>query len=150
MPGGGGAVEVLDVAIVGGGPGGLAAANSVLLAAQHDLRVRVFERARRLRPVGFTLGLMGNGYNALESIHPAIYRRISDATLPDGPVVMHNHRDEETMRQPSATRIFKAWNSRVGHIPWCAGKSGRKQLRGCVSSSGCCATCLGMRPGMRR
>lgn len=57
----------LDVAIVGGGPGGLAAACSILKTSP-NLKVRVFERAKELRVVGFTLGMIDNGFNALEAI----------------------------------------------------------------------------------
>jgi hypothetical protein len=50
--------DFVDVAIVGGGPGGLAAALAIERAAP-GTRVAVFERARSLKPVGFTIGLMG-------------------------------------------------------------------------------------------
>ena len=48
----------VDVAIVGGGPCGLATAVGIARAAP-DLRVAVLERADQLRPVGFTIGLLG-------------------------------------------------------------------------------------------
>ena len=48
----------VDVAIVGGGPAGLAAALAIERASP-STRVAVFERARVLRPVGFTIGMMG-------------------------------------------------------------------------------------------
>ena len=51
------AVTDVDVCIVGGGPAGLAAALAIERAAP-GTRVAVLERARSLKPVGFTIGLM--------------------------------------------------------------------------------------------
>jgi 2-polyprenyl-6-methoxyphenol hydroxylase-like FAD-dependent oxidoreductase len=48
---------MLDVAIVGAGPGGAAAANGIRRAAP-QLQVKVFERAPILRRVGFAVALM--------------------------------------------------------------------------------------------
>lgn len=48
----------VDVAIVGGGPAGLATARALARAAP-QLSVAVLERARAMLPVGFTIGLMG-------------------------------------------------------------------------------------------
>ena len=57
---------LLDVAIVGGGPGGLAAAKSIL-TARPDLRVAVFERSTNIKaPRGASLGLLPNGFRALQ------------------------------------------------------------------------------------
>ena len=56
-----------DVAIVGAGPGGLAAAYAL---KQRGFSVRVFEQARELQPIGAALGLFPNAYKALEAIHP--------------------------------------------------------------------------------
>lgn len=48
----------VDVAIFGGGPAGLSTARAIEIASP-GTRVAVFERARSLKPVGFTIGLMG-------------------------------------------------------------------------------------------
>ncbi len=59
----------LDVAIIGGGPGGLAAAHAVTAAAPH-LKVAVLERVPQLirRGAGFSLAV--NGQKALRAISP--------------------------------------------------------------------------------
>ncbi|GAB4822622.1 hypothetical protein N2152v2_009668 [Parachlorella kessleri] len=63
---------LLDVAIVGGGPGGLAAAKSIL-TARPDLRVAVFERSTNIKaPRGASLGLLPNGFRALQAIDPSL------------------------------------------------------------------------------
>ena len=56
-----GTINDVDVAVVGGGPAGLSAALAIERAAP-GTRVAVFERARSLKPVGFTIGLMGKGF----------------------------------------------------------------------------------------
>jgi 2-polyprenyl-6-methoxyphenol hydroxylase-like FAD-dependent oxidoreductase len=48
----------VDVAIVGGGPCGQALALGISRAAPH-LRVALLERTTALKPVGFTIGLLG-------------------------------------------------------------------------------------------
>lgn len=59
----------VDVAILGGGPGGLAAAHAL---GRRGLSVKVFERTKELRPIGAALGLFPNAYKALEAIDPQL------------------------------------------------------------------------------
>lgn len=58
---------ILDIAIVGAGPGGLSAAHAL---ANRGFSVGVFERAKTLRPIGAALGLAEQGYQALSEINP--------------------------------------------------------------------------------
>lgn len=71
---------MLDVAIAGGGPGGLAAAAAILRAAP-GLSVAVLERST-LRPRGANVSLMPNGVHALAAIDPALAAQLlaGDAT----------------------------------------------------------------------
>jgi len=57
--------NILDVAIIGSGPGGLSAA--LALSKNHN-RVAVYEKASAFRPIGAALGLHELGYAALESL----------------------------------------------------------------------------------
>ena len=113
----------VDVAIVGGGPCGLAVAVGLSRAAP-SLKVAVLERADALRPVGFTIGLLGkdrgerrsthargrvflartrphpspsthpgNGLNALHALDPSLGATIEDGLLPDGPFVQFSAED---------------------------------------------------------
>jgi FAD-dependent urate hydroxylase len=59
------AVRDLDVIVVGGGIGGLSAA-AALLRSGH--RVRVFDQARELRPVGAGISLWSNGVKVLNAL----------------------------------------------------------------------------------
>lgn len=59
----------LDVAIVGGGPGGLAAALALRQVAPH-LAVRVFEKTKQLRPTGAMMLASSPACQVLEAIYP--------------------------------------------------------------------------------
>lgn len=56
----------LDVAIIGGGVGGLALA----AALQHNpnLRVNVYERAKEMKEIGAVIGVAPNGLRTLEKL----------------------------------------------------------------------------------
>ncbi|KAI8476852.1 MAG: hypothetical protein J3K34DRAFT_463521 [Monoraphidium minutum] len=66
-----------DVAIIGGGPAGLAAAHALSAASRGACRVGVFERVPQLtvRGAGFTI--MANGLEAVSAISPRLYGRIT-------------------------------------------------------------------------
>ena len=61
----------VDVAIVGGGPAGLATAHAIARAAPR-LSVRVYERAAALAPRGAIVAVVPNGVKALRAIDPAL------------------------------------------------------------------------------
>eukprot|EP00884_Botryococcus_braunii_P001468 jgi/Botrbrau1/11321/Bobra.0038s0081.1 len=67
---------VLDVAIVGAGPGGLATANA-LLRAIPNVNLKVYEGSRRMAAQGAGVLLNVNGLAALEAINPAIEKRMA-------------------------------------------------------------------------
>ncbi len=57
--------DILDVAVIGAGPGGLAVAHAL---AKLGFSVGIFEKAKILRPIGAALGLADMGYKALADI----------------------------------------------------------------------------------
>lgn len=61
----------VDVAIVGGGPAGLATA-AALRRAVPSATYHVFERARAMREIGASVALSPNGQKALAAIDPAL------------------------------------------------------------------------------
>lgn len=69
----------VDVAIVGGGPAGLATANA-LLRVLPDLHVEVFERMP-FSAMGAGVLLNVNGQNALEAIDPALYYHMLERSV---------------------------------------------------------------------
>ncbi|KAL0048045.1 hypothetical protein WJX82_006382 [Trebouxia sp. C0006] len=65
----------VDVAIVGGGPGGLAAAAAIVSALGDDVRVKVYESMKGYRLQGSGVGLNANAQRALEAINPELLAR---------------------------------------------------------------------------
>lgn len=87
--------NILDVAIIGSGPGGLSAALA-LSKTQHN-NIAVFDRASAFRPIGAALGLNDLGYAALDSLGIADKVRSKAANpkwhllqRPDGEVLYDN------------------------------------------------------------
>ena len=68
--------NVCDVAIVGAGPGGLAAA---LALQRQGLDVRVFEQREEFRPAGVAIFIWPHGLNALKSFDPETTERVVEA-----------------------------------------------------------------------
>eukprot|EP00877_Chromochloris_zofingiensis_P014712 jgi/Chrzof1/9495/Cz04g05090.t1 len=69
----------LDVAIVGGGPAGLAAA-CALRVVKPDLQIKVFERSKTI-PQGAAVLVNINGQNALEAIDPELQSKLASRAL---------------------------------------------------------------------
>lgn len=71
----------VDVAIVGGGPAGLATALALARSAP-NLKVAVLERAREMKPIGFTIGLMGEWVGGLEKRGGDVAQCVGQASTP--------------------------------------------------------------------
>jgi salicylate hydroxylase len=82
---------VVDVAIIGAGPGGLAAAHALLL---RGLSVKVFERARELRLIGAALGLFPNAYKALEAINPELCLQVLNVGVEPSEQILQNSKGD--------------------------------------------------------
>lgn len=78
---------VVDVAIIGAGPGGLAAAHALL---RLGLSVKVFERAREMRLIGAALGLFPNAYKALEAIDPELCLQVLNVGVEPTEQILQN------------------------------------------------------------
>lgn len=109
----------VDVAIVGSGPCGAALALGISRAAP-GLRVALLERTTSLKPVGFTIGLLGNGLNALHAIDPGLGATVEAGLLPDGPFVQYSADDPAKINVafPSAAGIWEGLSRNTGHYPW--------------------------------
>jgi len=70
--------NVVDIAIIGAGPGGLSAAHAL---ARLGFSIRVFERAKVLRPIGAALGMGEIGYAALAEIDAVVAQQVRKSAV---------------------------------------------------------------------
>ena len=70
--------NVVDIAIIGAGPGGLSAAHAL---ARLGFSIRVFERAKVLRPIGAALGMGEMGYAALAEIDAVLAQQVRESAV---------------------------------------------------------------------
>lgn len=85
-----------DVAIIGGGPCGLATAHALSRVLPASASIAVLERAPSLElPRGAGLGMEVNGLKALEAINPDVYRTIlAKHSSSMGTLEVRNHHGE--------------------------------------------------------
>jgi salicylate hydroxylase len=84
-----------DVVVIGGGTVGLATA--VGLYERKIQRVKVYEKATQLRPIGALLGLFPNGFTALKGISSSVADEVLEVSLPYKGNIRHDfERDDET------------------------------------------------------
>ncbi|GBF90246.1 hypothetical protein Rsub_03379 [Raphidocelis subcapitata] len=110
---------MLDVAIVGGGPGGLALARALQVKAP-ALRVQVFERASGLHKRGAGVAIAPNGTAALRAIDPPLADKILATSLERNLVVVEDAQGREMSRQlMTFGALGKAPGQAMdGLIPW--------------------------------
>eukprot|EP00877_Chromochloris_zofingiensis_P001428 jgi/Chrzof1/11286/Cz05g31040.t1_ZEP2[v5.2] len=110
--------QELDVAIIGGGPGGMAAA-ACIHKARPDLSVAVFERANKLLPVGFSVLLAQNAFTALKAMDPAIHEKVKQLLLPDGDNTFYHKTGKVLRTSASINSAVKKYDvQEVGRIKW--------------------------------
>ena len=69
------AMTFVDVAIIGGGPGGLASAHAIL-RARPDAKVAVLEKRPKMQRAGAGIVILPNGMRALSAISPLALERV--------------------------------------------------------------------------
>lgn len=104
---------VEKVAIVGAGPGGLAAA--IALRSQ-GIDVQVYEKAQEFRPAGTGLGLAPNGLNFLDAIAPGIVETLKSSGCEVHHTVLKNIQGE-TIRT-NATKYFEQYGQPLLTVWW--------------------------------
>eukprot|EP00245_Coleochaete_scutata_P002224 TRINITY_DN1293_c0_g1_i2.p1 TRINITY_DN1293_c0_g1~~TRINITY_DN1293_c0_g1_i2.p1 ORF type:complete len:576 (-),score=70.47 TRINITY_DN1293_c0_g1_i2:248-1858(-) len=70
----------VDIAIVGGGPGGMAAACAIR-KTRPDVSVGVFERSGELRRIGWAIGVAVNGMHAIQAISQELCDEIAKHSM---------------------------------------------------------------------
>ena len=104
---------VEKVAIVGAGPGGLAAA--IALRSQ-GIDVQVYEKAQEFRPAGTGLGLAPNGLNFLDAIAPGIVETLKSSGCEVHHTVLKNIQGE-TIRT-NATKYLEQYGQPLLTVWW--------------------------------
>ena len=103
----------MNIAIVGGGIGGLATANAML---NKGFNVRVYERTRVLQPIGAGLSLTPNGLNSLEAIRPGIVQLLKQAGSPLHKLVLKRSTGETILSKP--IEIEQQYGQPMLNIQW--------------------------------
>ncbi|WP_298904321.1 FAD-dependent monooxygenase [uncultured Nostoc sp.] len=104
---------VEKVAIVGAGPGGLAAA--IVLRSQ-GIDVQVYEKAQEFRPAGTGLGLAPNGLNFLDAIAPGIVETLKSSGCEVHHTVLKNIQGETI--QTNATKYLEQYGQPLLTVWW--------------------------------
>lgn len=104
---------VEKVAIIGAGPGGLAAA--IALRSQ-GINVQLYEKAQEFRPAGTGLGLAPNGLNCLDAIAPGIVETLKSSGCEVHHTVLKNIQGE-TIRA-NATKYLEQYGQPLLTIWW--------------------------------
>ncbi|KAK4701232.1 microfibrillar-associated protein 1, partial [Phenoliferia sp. Uapishka_3] len=96
----------LRIAIVGAGPGGLAAA--IFFSRQHNISLRVFEQATELREIGAGIHLQKNLYSMLELLGARDDIPTSSQTTSQAPKMQHrNGRTNSVLRESNYSDASK-------------------------------------------
>ncbi|MBD2068225.1 FAD-dependent monooxygenase [Leptolyngbya sp. FACHB-671] len=103
----------MDIAIIGGGIGGLATANALF---KKGFKVQVYERAQALRPIGAGLSLTPNGLNSLNAIQPAIVESIMSAGSPTHTLTLKRSTGEVIASEPMTT--MQQYGQPMLNIQW--------------------------------
>ncbi|MEH2444816.1 MAG: NAD(P)/FAD-dependent oxidoreductase [Nostoc sp.] len=104
---------IVEIAIVGAGPGGLAAA--IALRSQ-GINVQVYEKAQEFRPAGTGLGLAPNGLNFLDAIAPGIVETLKSSGCEVYHTVLKNIQGE-TIRT-NATKYLEQYGQPLLTVWW--------------------------------
>jgi salicylate hydroxylase len=103
----------MNIAIIGGGIGGLATANALL---KKRFNVQVYERAKVLRPIGAGLSLTPNGLNSLNAVQPGIAELLIKAGRSIETMTLKRSTGETIASQPM--EIMQKYGQPMLSIQW--------------------------------
>lgn len=106
-------IEPLNIAIVGGGIGGLATAIALL---KHGFNVQVYEQARTLPSIDANLTLTPNGSNSLDAIQPGIVESLKQAGSPMNTHILKRSSGETITSTPIT--VMQDYGQPVLNIQW--------------------------------
>jgi salicylate hydroxylase len=102
------------VAIIGAGPGGLAAA---IALQKQGFDVQVYEKAQEFRPAGTGLGLLPNGLNCLEAIEPGIVETLKRSGCQVRQAILKNT-NGDTIRANPTSRYLEKYGQPLVTVWW--------------------------------
>jgi salicylate hydroxylase len=103
----------MNIAIIGGGIGGLATANALL---KKGFNVQIYERAKALRPIGAGLSLTPNGLNSLNAVQPGIAQTLIKAGSPIDTLTLKRSTGEAIASKPM--EIMQRYGQPMLMIQW--------------------------------
>jgi salicylate hydroxylase len=103
----------MNIAIIGGGIGGLATANALL---KKGFNVQVYERAKVLRPIGAGLSLTPNGLNSLNAVQSGIAELLTQAGSPIHTLTLKRSTGETIASKPM--EIMQKYGQPILSIQW--------------------------------
>ncbi|MBD1998713.1 FAD-dependent monooxygenase [Leptolyngbya sp. FACHB-541] len=103
----------MNIAIIGGGIGGLTTANALF---KKGFKVQVYEQAQALRPIGAGLSLTPNGLNSLNAIQPAIVESLMSAGSPMQTLTLKRSTGEVIASEPMTT--MQQYGQPMLNIQW--------------------------------
>ncbi|KAL0030448.1 hypothetical protein WJX79_005879 [Trebouxia sp. C0005] len=112
----------VDVAVVGGGPGGLAAAAAIGSAFGTDTTVKIYESLKKYTLQGSGVLMMPNVQNALEAIQPSLLQKFIANGVRGGGSKIYDTDDKLLMTiPPGMTGNIEALSEKYGKAPFFLG-----------------------------
>ncbi|MGL4882639.1 MAG: FAD-dependent monooxygenase [Waterburya sp.] len=108
-------MAVKNVAIIGAGLGGLACA---IALRKQDIKVQVYEKAKKMRPAGAGLGLLPNGFNSLEAIDPDLVKNIKSSGCYVSKSTLKNTLGETIRSNSSNNRFAEQYGHSLMTVWW--------------------------------
>lgn len=105
---------MLDVLVIGAGPAGLATALAVK-AVRPDLKCVVCERARKLREVGASVGLLPNGQKVLAAILPGAQEALRGRGTVHSRSLNYDFTGTNLLSEEDLLAKYQGWESKYGY-----------------------------------
>ncbi|KAL0021580.1 hypothetical protein WJX77_011733 [Trebouxia sp. C0004] len=120
--------ETVDVAVVGGGPGGLATAAAVVSAFGDSASVKVFESLKGFKLQGSVIGVAVNAQHALEAINPDLLTKFTSQGLTIDEMSHYDTMGKLTSNHSIARQAMKDFSEKYNKMPFLLGWHECRQL----------------------
>lgn len=120
--------ETVDVAVIGGGPGGLATAAAVISAFGDSASVKVFESQKAFKLQGSVIGVAVNAQHALEAISPVLLAKFTSQGLMIDEMSHYDTTGKLTSTHSVARQAMKDFSEKYNKMPFLLGWHECRQL----------------------